>query len=856
MSNNISFYGNSFITTGDKKFGLSSLSLGGSGDYVETSLTNDFNFKNLNYCVEGFFKFNEIKSGKNILISKEDYGSYDYKLYYDNDSSGIFWDLNGLSPKVSGRADLNIDQWYHIAATREGNDHNLWLNMTGLGGVTGSVSVGAKTNDRFILGHAINPHKVVKSITIDGETFAMTTKTYKHGYKNDLLASANASIQRELGNGWELASWEDFEGYTESQLESILEAFGVDFALQGSPDSSDYWVGWLKKDNKLLHFETFQELASFHRCYLLAFHNKESQEGFEYFDNYHSKYVALTSWISDLPYIAKKTSEIDAGKDSANQDFNGYVDGFRISLESFRYSPNYYSNTEPTEIFVNDSNTSLLLDFEGTHQGQETSDLSFTDISIIRPQIQIDSFYPESGTTEDLIRISGKALEHVTHVILSGREGDVLQVPGADSIQASLRPDYPSFTVYDGTGLYFELPSSVKDNESFVIKNANNIIDSSRGNIDFESHQSTQKFRITSPRINNFYPNIGVYGDTITIEGTRIDANTKFFFREYSTGSAYEPKYIPPLETNVINYTGATVTVPREIIKDFIYISGGGKFSKSKEVFTPLPTVSGIDVNNLEIGSNFRVTGINSTQAYPVLFVTGNCSDLFYTRGGQEKYCTSALTKTDVYDLDQGRQMGLGYSFGGTFDPSILGDGKLFYSEGCSILTGTIRRNFVGTGNMFLWSSHDKLIEGFLMGATEFDSNSFSSHINSTTGETIVVKELAPSGVSFYPRKGNSETLITASGNYLLTVTGLKFEDSGAGESCSIPKTEFVNIIDRGYSVGYNQIESGVYGIAEGGLASNSYLKDHYINFNVCNLTSGKSGDIYVMTPNYTVKMD
>ena len=57
MSKNISFYGNSFITTGDKKFGTSSLKLDGTGDYVEVSVTNDFNFKNLNYCIEAFCNF-------------------------------------------------------------------------------------------------------------------------------------------------------------------------------------------------------------------------------------------------------------------------------------------------------------------------------------------------------------------------------------------------------------------------------------------------------------------------------------------------------------------------------------------------------------------------------------------------------------------------------------------------------------------------------------------------------------------------------------------------------------------------------------------------------------------------------
>ena len=62
MPNILNLYGNAFISTGDKKFGSSSLSLNGSGDFAQIEITNDFSLADSNYCIEGFFNFDEIKT--------------------------------------------------------------------------------------------------------------------------------------------------------------------------------------------------------------------------------------------------------------------------------------------------------------------------------------------------------------------------------------------------------------------------------------------------------------------------------------------------------------------------------------------------------------------------------------------------------------------------------------------------------------------------------------------------------------------------------------------------------------------------------------------------------------------------
>ena len=281
---------------------------------------------------------------------------------------------------MSGRADLVTGQWYHVAATRESDHHYLWLDMDNYAGVSGDINVGTATNDKLMIGHSVDPENVTKTITINGETFALTTKKYKHGYEQDDSTSANNNIKNELGSNWEIASWEDFKNFTESELQSLLQAFNID-----TSDTSDNWIGWLTNSDRLNHFSTSKESKRFNRCYFLAFHNKNSQSSFEYFDDYHSKYCALGSWISELPYMVKKIpnpSQVSEGY----QDFNGFVDGVRMSKDSFRYCVSCFGNNNITKFFDNDTHTSLLLDFEGAHGSKNVIDFKIFLSFGIKPE--------------------------------------------------------------------------------------------------------------------------------------------------------------------------------------------------------------------------------------------------------------------------------------------------------------------------------------------------------------------------------------------------------------------------------------------------------------------------------------
>ena len=452
MAKEIKFYGDAILSTGQKKFGPSSLELGGSGDYVESSLTSEYNFSNLDYSVDGFYYFTQIASEKNVLFSKEDAGGKDYILSYEGSTNRLSWEVSGLSSPSVLTVPLSINQWYYIEASRSYNKHYISVDLVNNTGVLGDINVGHHTNGKFIVGHTVDPNNVSKKITIGGKTLALTSEKYVHGDGQDSINQVKTNIKNELGEGWALASWSDFEDFTKLELKSILEAFGV--IEDGNDFTNDRWMGWVQHSDSLTHFQSYHEGRSFIRCFLAAYHNQSVPTSFEDYSDYHDNYWSLGSWVGELPYVVIKTN---SQGDSEYKDFEGFVDEFRVSKGISRGCPTCtHTPPPPAAEHKNDSNTSLLLHFDGAHGDITTRDSSAIDLVISPPSLEIESITPSSGAKGDLIMISGKALNKTTQVHLSGIDEARMKLYEAGSILGSSHPSLPDFSKVGGTGLYFK----------------------------------------------------------------------------------------------------------------------------------------------------------------------------------------------------------------------------------------------------------------------------------------------------------------------------------------------------------------------------------------------------------------
>ena len=118
--------GDARISTAEKKFGSSSLYLDGTGDYLQLAITQSLLLRMSSYCIEMWIYPQRNNTNQYIYESVGTTNVGGNTIFMTNTGVLVFY-TSGAT-RIQGTTQVSTNTWHHIAMTRNGNDHRLFLN--------------------------------------------------------------------------------------------------------------------------------------------------------------------------------------------------------------------------------------------------------------------------------------------------------------------------------------------------------------------------------------------------------------------------------------------------------------------------------------------------------------------------------------------------------------------------------------------------------------------------------------------------------------------------------------------------------------------------------------------------------
>ena len=138
------------------------VSFDGSGDYLQIGQTTDLNFGTGDFTIESFFYVSDTSNSDQSLIasgtSSFASGAITFKAwntFYGNQVVIQPYDYNsGGTPILRSGSALSSNKWYHVAYTRSGNTHMLFIDGELKDTTTSSISINFNDNNYTMIGYS------------------------------------------------------------------------------------------------------------------------------------------------------------------------------------------------------------------------------------------------------------------------------------------------------------------------------------------------------------------------------------------------------------------------------------------------------------------------------------------------------------------------------------------------------------------------------------------------------------------------------------------------------------------------------------------------------------------------------
>jgi hypothetical protein len=181
-AHSITVFGDAQVTTTSPKFGTGALLLDGTGDYLSAPSHPSLTFGSGDFTIEAWVRFNTV-SARQYIFSQRDTGGFALYLLADGRLGGL---SPGSNSTTQASATMAVNTWHHVAFTRSGTSHNVWVD--GVGSPTGTFSDSGESGTSYIgyrgsgtvelLDGRIDDLRITKGVARYTATFTPPTQSF------------------------------------------------------------------------------------------------------------------------------------------------------------------------------------------------------------------------------------------------------------------------------------------------------------------------------------------------------------------------------------------------------------------------------------------------------------------------------------------------------------------------------------------------------------------------------------------------------------------------------------------------------------------------------------------------------